>query len=161
MPYHIIPDHTIPYLIPNHNSISAQNTTKQIFLKVRMSRKISHFKDTLILRGFSKQSKKAFFFFCYLFLFQGYSSFPITQMQSLLRRKIYNISTNNEAMLLKFARVVAPYEIYHMVQILMLLWQHSRFQSSARGGGGGRVMFSSTNVNCQMFKCFSQICLYI
>ena len=64
-------------------------------------------------------------------------------------------------MLLKFGRVIAPYEIYQMVQILMLLWQHSRFQSSSSGEGGGRVMFSATNVNCQMFKCFCQICLNI
>ena len=38
--------------------------------------------------------------------------------------KIENISTNNEAMLLKLSRNVAPYEIYmyQMVHILMLLW---------------------------------------
>ena len=34
-------------------------------------------------------------------------------------------------MLLKLARDVAPYEIYHMVHILMLPWQHARFQSPA------------------------------
>ena len=43
--------------------------------------------------------------------------------------KIKNISTNNEAMLLKLGRDVAPYEIYQMVYILMLLWKHARFQS--------------------------------
>ena len=32
-------------------------------------------------------------------------------------------------MLLKLGRDVAPYEIYQMVYILMLLWQHARFQS--------------------------------
>ena len=35
--------------------------------------------------------------------------------------KIKNISANNQAMLLKLGRDVAPYEIYQMVQILMLL----------------------------------------
>ena len=32
-------------------------------------------------------------------------------------------------MLLKLGRDVAPYEIYQMVHILMLLWQHVQFQS--------------------------------
>ena len=32
-------------------------------------------------------------------------------------------------MLLKFGRDVAPYDIYYMVHILMLLWQHVRLQS--------------------------------
>ena len=45
--------------------------------------------------------------------------------------KIKNISTNNEAMRLKLSRDVAPYEIYRMVHVLMLLWQHARFQSPA------------------------------
>ena len=44
--------------------------------------------------------------------------------------KIKNISANNEAMLLKLGRDVAPYKIYQVVHILlMLLWQHARFQS--------------------------------
>ena len=43
--------------------------------------------------------------------------------------KIKNISANNEAMLLKLRRNVAPYEIYQMVHIVMLLWQHAQFQS--------------------------------
>jgi len=34
-------------------------------------------------------------------------------------------------MLLKLSRDVAPYKIYQMVHILMLLWQHARFQSLA------------------------------
>ena len=37
------------------------------------------------------------------------------------RHKIENISANNEAMLLKLGRDVAPYKIYQMVHILMLL----------------------------------------
>ena len=45
--------------------------------------------------------------------------------------KIKNISTNNKAMLLKLCRNFPPYEIYQMVHILMLLWQHARFQSPA------------------------------
>ena len=34
-------------------------------------------------------------------------------------------------MLLKLGRDVAPYEIYQMVHILKLLWQHAQFQSPA------------------------------
>ena len=45
--------------------------------------------------------------------------------------KIKNTSTDNEAMLLKLGRDVAPYEIYQMIHILMLLWEHARFQSPA------------------------------
>ena len=45
--------------------------------------------------------------------------------------KIKNISANNEAMLLKLGKDVAPYEIYQKVYILTLLWQHARFQSPA------------------------------
>ena len=52
-------------------------------------------------------------------------------VQVVVRHKIKNISANNEAMLLKLGRDVAPYEIYQMVYILMLLWQYARFQSPA------------------------------
>ena len=45
--------------------------------------------------------------------------------------KIKNFSASIEAMLLKLGRVIAPYEIYQMVLILMLLWQHAWFQSPA------------------------------
>ena len=45
--------------------------------------------------------------------------------------KMKNISASNEVMLLKLGMYVAPYEIYQMVHILMLLWQHARFQSPA------------------------------
>ena len=47
------------------------------------------------------------------------------------RHKTKNISANNEAMLLKLGRVVAPYKIYQKVHILMLLGQHTQFQSLA------------------------------
>ena len=50
---------------------------------------------------------------------------------TVVRHKIKTISSNNEAMLLKLGRDVAPYEIYQVVYILMLLWQHARFQSPA------------------------------
>ena len=50
---------------------------------------------------------------------------------TVVRLKIKNISTNNEAMRLKLGRDVVPYEIYQMVHILLLLWQHARFQSLA------------------------------
>ena len=53
----------------------------------------------------------------------------VVQVQWL--HKIKNISANNEAMLLKLGRDVAPYKIYQMRHILMLLWQHARFQSTA------------------------------
>ena len=43
--------------------------------------------------------------------------------------KIKNTSANNEAMLLKLGRDVAPYKIYQIVHSLMLLWQHAWFQS--------------------------------
>ena len=44
-------------------------------------------------------------------------------------QKFKNISANNVAMLLKLGRDVAPYEIYQMVHILMLLWQYAWFRS--------------------------------
>ena len=40
---------------------------------------------------------------------------------TMVRHKIKKISANNEAMLLKLGMKVAPYEIYQMVHILMLL----------------------------------------
>ena len=48
---------------------------------------------------------------------------------TVVGHKIKNIFANNEAMLLKLGRFVAPYEIYQMLDILLLLWQHARFQS--------------------------------
>ena len=45
--------------------------------------------------------------------------------------KIKNISANNEATVLKIGMDIAPYEIYQTVHILMLLWQHARFQFPA------------------------------
>ena len=48
---------------------------------------------------------------------------------TVVRHKIKNISADNEAMLLKLGRDVAPYGIYQMVHILMLLLQHPWFQS--------------------------------
>ena len=50
---------------------------------------------------------------------------------SLLEKFALNISANNEAMVLKLGRDVAPYEIYQMVPVLMLLWQHAWFRSPA------------------------------
>ena len=47
---------------------------------------------------------------------------------TVVRHKIENISANNEAMLLKLGWDVEPYEIYQMVHIFMLPWQHARFQ---------------------------------
>ena len=43
--------------------------------------------------------------------------------------KVRNISADNEAMVLKLGRDVAPYVIYRILHIFMLLWQHARFQS--------------------------------
>ena len=83
----------------------------------------------------------AFFFLRYLFLFQRYSSFPIMQIWHLMTSSVVQVQwcdtklrispPNNEAMLLKLGRDVAPYEIYQTVYILMLLWQHAWFQSPA------------------------------
>ena len=42
---------------------------------------------------------------------------------TVVRHKIKNSSANNEAMLLKLGRAVAPYKIYQMAHILMLLLQ--------------------------------------
>lgn len=50
--------------------------------------------------------------------------------RTVVWHKIKNISANNDAMLLKLGRDVATYKIYQVVQILMLLWQHARFQSA-------------------------------
>ena len=50
---------------------------------------------------------------------------------TVVRHKIKNFSANKEAMLIKLGRDVTPYEIYQVVHILMLLWQHARFQSLA------------------------------
>ena len=80
------------------------------------------------------------FFLGYLFLFQRYSSFPIMQIWSLMTSSvaqgqwcdtILRISPPIiEAMLLKLDWDVAYYNIYQLVHILlMLLWQHARFQS--------------------------------
>ena len=53
------------------------------------------------------------------------------QYCTVVRQKIKNITVNNESMRLKLGRDVAPYEIYLTVHILVLLWQHARFQSHA------------------------------
>ena len=63
-----------------------------------------------------------------IFKFSYYANLVTNDITScactVVRDKIKNISTNNEAMVLKFGRDVAPYK-----NILMLLWQHARFQS--------------------------------
>ena len=55
----------------------------------------------------------------------------ISCASKMVWHKINNVSTNNKAMLLKLDRHVAPYKIYQLVHILMLLWQHAQFQSPA------------------------------
>ena len=73
------------------------------------------------------------FFVPEIFKFSDYGNLVTDDVigcsSTVMRHKIENISTNNKAMLLKLGRDVAPYEIYHMVHILMLLWQHAQFQS--------------------------------
>ena len=76
------------------------------------------------------------FFAPEIFKFSYYANLATDDVISCTRTvavwdKIKNISANNEAMLLKLGRNVAPYKIYQMVHILMLLWQHTRFQSPA------------------------------
>ena len=66
-----------------------------------------------------------------IFKFSYYANFVIGCASTVVWHKIKNISANNETMLLKLDRNVAPYKIYQLVQILMLLWQHARFQSPA------------------------------
>ena len=81
-----------------------------------------------------------FFFLWYLFFpeifnFSYYANLVTDDVigcaSTVVWHKIKNISAINEAMLLKLGRDVAPYEIYQMEHILMLLWQHTRFQSPA------------------------------
>ena len=69
-----------------------------------------------------------------VFEFSYYAKFLVTDDVTgcaikVVWDKIKNISANNEAMLLKLGTDVAPYKIYQMVYILMLLWQHAWFQS--------------------------------
>ena len=78
------------------------------------------------------------FFSWHPFLFQRYSSYAnlvtndiIGCASTVVWHKIKNISANIEAMLLKLIRDVAPYKIYQMIHIFMLLLQHARFQSPA------------------------------
>ena len=77
-------------------------------------------------------------FFCsrdiQVFLLCKFNHWLCNCASTLVWHKIKNISANNAAMLLKqcyWSNAVVPYEIYHMVHILMLLWQHARFQSPA------------------------------
>ena len=60
-----------------------------------------------------------------IFKFSSYPNLAIDNVTGCastgVSYKINNISANNEAMLLKLGRDVAPYEIYQMVHILILL----------------------------------------
>ena len=71
-----------------------------------------------------------------IFKFSFYANFVTDDVtgcaSTVVRHKVKNISANNKAMRLKLGRDVAPYEMYHMVHILMLLWQHVRFQSPSK-----------------------------
>ena len=104
--------------------------------KVHMTRKITHLKSTLNKEAFQSRVKWRFsfcdisFFVPEIFKFSDYGPDDFMGCAStVVGHKIKNISSNNEAMLLKLGRDVAPYEIYQMVHILMLLWQHAQFQS--------------------------------
>ena len=76
-----------------------------------------------------------FYFVPEIFKFSYYANLVTDDVigcaSTVMWHKIKNISANNEALLLKLSRDVAPYKIYQMVHILMLLWQHARFQSPA------------------------------
>ena len=75
----------------------------------------------------------------------------VVQVQWL--HKIKNISANNEAMLLKLGRDVAPYEIYQKVHILMLLWQHAQFQSPASSKSNTSICSCTGHkIQIKMFK---------
>ena len=72
------------------------------------------------------------FFVAEIFEFAYYAKLATDDVigctSTVVRNKVKNISANNEAMLLRLGRGVAPYKMYQMVHILMLLWQHARFQ---------------------------------
>ena len=72
-----------------------------------------------------------FKFFCYPNLV---NDDVIGCASTVVLHKIKNISANNEAIVLKLGRVVAPYKIYQIVHILMLFWQHAWLQSPAARG---------------------------
>ena len=117
----------------SHNPWGNRNNYSNLF-KVHMTRKISHFKNTLIWKGFKSRVKWHFsfcdIFFCprdTVFNFSYYANLIISCASKVVRHKIKNISANNEAMLFKLGRDVAPYKIYQMIHILMLLWQHAQF----------------------------------
>ena len=104
--------------------------------KVRLIRQCLRYAN---LKGLSEWSKIAFFFsWCFFFVseifkFSYYASLVTDDVigcaSTVVWHKIKNISAYNDAMLFKVGRDVAPYEIYQLVHILMLLWQHARFQS--------------------------------
>ena len=75
------------------------------------------------------------FFVPEIFKFSYYANLAADDVigcaSTVVWHKIKNISANNEVVLLKLGKNVTPYEIYQMVQILMLLWPHARFKSSA------------------------------
>ena len=97
----------------------------------------------------------AFFFWWYLFFVPEILKFfycanlvtdeAIGCASTLGRNKIKNTFANNEAILLKLGSNVAPYEIYQMVPIVMLLWQHTRPQS-----------LSSSKSNITICNCTGQ-----
>ena len=100
-----------------------------------MTRKLSHFKNTLISKVFQSKVKWRFSFCGIFFCSREIQVFLLCKFSHWWRHRLWKygdetrISANNEAMLLKLCRDVAPYKICQMVHILMLLWQHARFQS--------------------------------
>ena len=58
---------------------------------------------------------------------------------TVVQHKIKNISANNEAMQLKLGRDVAPCKIYHLLHILMLLWQEKLNEGLPRNISGTLV----------------------
>ena len=71
------------------------------------------------------------FFVPEIFKFSFYVNLVTDDISTVVRHKVKNIFANNEATQLKLGRDVVPYEIYQVVHLLMLLWQHARFQSPA------------------------------
>ena len=65
------------------------------------------------------------FFVLEIFKFSSYAYLVADDVigfaSRVMRHKIKNIFANNEAMLLKLGRDVAPYKTYQMVHILMLI----------------------------------------
>ena len=72
---------------------------------------------------------------------------------TVMRYKLKNTSANNESMGLKLGRDIAVYEIYLIVHISVLLWQHVRFHSHSSSESNITIC-SLTQGKTYSQKCF-------